>query len=123
MKSQIPCIFTPFLRERGGGIYENMLKSKILEETNNKFHERTFKPEGGESHEEVESRTKLFLWKVIDTHLINSYRSDISDMHKPKSEQENQKVLIVSHKHAIQGFIRSILKTFNEDPGEEMVDI
>ncbi len=66
-ESQI--ITTPKLRERNLGIYEGQPNDKwkeIMKKSETSF--RSFKPEGGESYEEVQARIRKFFHQLVKKH-------------------------------------------------------
>ena len=72
MKKKVPVEYTKLLRERGCGIFENVKKVEVWAKVPKKlFRKRTYRPENGESYEDVFKRTNQFLKEAISRHLFS----------------------------------------------------
>lgn len=94
--------FTPFLRERNIGIFAGSPR-KILLDAQNEVSIDKFKPEKGESLEEVRERARLFLGTLLHLH-------------------DDESILVCSHGIFLSLLLTSLLKKDIEEYKDLIID-
>jgi len=83
LKGRTPVVYTPLLREKGGGIHEGesiTMVEKLM--ANSGIPKRQFRADRGESWEDVANRADYFMNSLIEYYLLSNNKADFEKLDK-----------------------------------------